>query len=319
MIDKKTPHPYAHIIEIFMRKGIEEKNFQNLYTYYVRCFEELYQDEYINWTQVDYEETGDSAHKSALFVTEIFIEVFLSEKAKGHGDQWSLAVANCGEEGDLVYHVAYNEIVKTNPELAKKEILIRSKSLSNDEVFIKHHIYIYETEIHDTDRINRATKYSEIYKDQIAKGKSVVYAHEYALLLSRGKYNTIYCEEYAYAYDKAIKEGKSEAYALEFAEVYGDELVDIKSRYGISEDEDQINYAIEKVDVYMTAWEYNEKHELKNFKRFADIYETIYFKTYYPNELGLEGIKEEIDMEILEKALKQYNNMMAKKHPDFNK
>jgi hypothetical protein len=307
MIDKKTPHPYAHIIEIFKKKGIEEKNFQNLYTYYIRCFEELYQYEYINWTHVDYEETGDSAHKSALFVTEMFIEVFLSEKAKGHGDEWSLAVANCGEEGDLVYHVAYNEIVQTNPELAKKEILIRSKSLSNDEVFIKHHIYIYETEIHDTDRINRAKKYSEIYKDQIAKGKSDVYMHEYAVLLSSGNYNPIYCEEYAYAYDKAIKVGKSEMYAREFAEEYGGALVDIKARYGISEDEELINYAIEKVDVYMTAWEYNEKHELKNFKRFADIYETIYFNLYYPNEEGPIGTKVEIDMKILEKVLEQYN------------
>jgi hypothetical protein len=306
MIDKKTPHPYAHIIEIFKKKGIEEKNFQNLYTYYIRCFEELYQYEYINWTHVDYEETGDSAHKSALFVTEMFIEVFLSEKAKGHGDEWSLAVANCGEEGDLVYHVAYNEIVQTNPELAKKEILIRSKSLSNDEVFIKHHIYIYETEIHDTDRINRAKKYSEIYKDQIAKGKSDVYMHEYAVLLSSGD-NPIYCEEYAHAYDKAIKEGKSEMYAREFAEEYGGALVDIKARYGISEDEELINYAIEKVDVYMTAWEYNEKHELKNFKRFADIYETIYFNLYYPNEEGPIGTKVEIDMKILEKVLEQYN------------
>ena len=313
MIDKKTPHAEAFLIEIFKEKGLNEKYFQKIYAYYKHCFKELYEDEYINWTDADYEETGESAHKSALNVTNMFIEVFLSEKAKGHGDEWSLAVANCEEEGDLVYHVAYDEIVQTNPELAKKEILIRSKSLSNDEIFIKHHIYIYETEIHDTNRINRAKKYSEIYKDQIAKGKSVVYAHEYARLLSSGDYNPVYCDEYAYAYDKAIKEGKSEEYALEFAEVYGDELVDIKSRYGISEDEDQINYAIEKVDVYMTVWEYNQKHQLKDFKLFADIYENIHFNTYYPNELGLLGIiKDEIDMEILEKALKKYNNILSK-------
>ena len=142
MIDKKTPHAEAFLIEIFKEKGLNEKYFQKIYAYYKHCFKELYEDEYINWTDADYEETGESAHKSALNVTNMFIEVFLSEKAKGHGDEWSLAVANCEEEGDLVYHVAYDEIVQTNPELAKKEILIRSKSLSNDEIFIKHHIYI---------------------------------------------------------------------------------------------------------------------------------------------------------------------------------
>lgn len=306
-MDKKTPHAEVLLVEIFKEKGVNEKYFQKIYAYYKHCFKERYEDEYVNWTEEDYEETGDSAHKSALNVTNMFIEVFLSEKAKGHGDEWSLAVANCGEEGDLVYHVAYDEIVQTNPELAKKEILIRSKSLSNDEIFIKHHIYIYETEIHGTDRINRAKKYSEIYKDQIAKGKSEVYIHEYALLISIGDYNPIYCEEYAYAYDKAIKEGKSEMYAREFAEEYGGALVDIKARYGISEDEELINYAIEKVDVYMTAWEYHEKHHLKNFKQFADIYENIYFNTYYPNEERLIGTKEEIEMKILKKVLEQYN------------
>lgn len=307
MIDKKTPHPYAHLIAIFKKKGIEEKIFQNLYTYYKQCFEELYQHEYINWTHVDYEETGDSAHKSALDVTEMFIETFLCEKAKGQGDEWSLAVANCVEDGEVVYHITYHDIKKTNPELAKQELLIHSGTFGGDQNFIKHYIHLFEIEVVFKDIEKQSKKYSEIHKTKFVLGKSEVYIHEYARLLSSGDYNPIYCEEYAYAYDKAIKEGKSDAYALEFAEIYGEELVDVKSRYGISEDEDQINYAIEKVDVYMTAWEYHEKHQLKNFKRFSDIYETIYFNTYYTNEGSPKGSKEAIDKEILEKTLKQYN------------
>lgn len=319
MIDKKTPHTEAHLIEIFKEKGLNEKYFSKLYAYYKHCFEELYEDEYINWTEEDYKETGDSAHKGALSVTDMFIEAFLKEKAKGQGDEWAFAVASCVEEGEVVYHISYHDIKKTNPELAKQELLIHSGTFGGDENFIKHFIYLFEIEVVFKNLEKRAKKYSEIYKTQFVLGKSKVYTHEYARLLSSGEYNPIYCEEYAYAYDKAIKEGKSEEYALEFAEVYGEELVDIKARYGISEDEDQINYAIEKVDVYMTVWEYNQKHNLKNFKLFADIYENIHFNTYYPNELGLQGIKEEIDMVILEKALKQYNNIISKKHTDFNK
>lgn len=307
MIDKKTPHAEALLVEIFKEKGLNEKYFQKIYAYYKHCFKELYEYEYVNWTEEDYEETGDSAHKGALIVTDMFIEDFLGEKAKGQGDEWAFAVANCIEQGEVVYHIVYHDIKKTNPELAKQELLIHSRTFGGDENFIKHYIYLFEIEVVFKDLEKRAKKYSEIYKTKFVLGKSEVYIHEYARLLSSEDYNPIYCEEYAYAYDKAIKEGKSEAYALEFAEEYGGALVDIKARYGISEDEDQINYAIEKVDVYMTAWEYHEKHQLKNFKRFADIYETIYFNTYYPNEGGQKGSKEKIDKEILEKTLKQYN------------
>jgi hypothetical protein len=306
MIDKKTPHAEDNLIEIFKERGITEKHFPKIYAYYKHCFEELYQDEYINWTDLDYEETGDSAHKSALFVTDMFIETFLCEKAKGQSDEWSLAVANCVEDGGVVYYITYHNIKKTNPELAKQELLIHSRTFDGDENFIRHYIYLFEIVEVFKDLEKRAKKYSEIYKTKFALDKSQVYIHEYARLLSSGKYNPIFCEEYAYAYDKAIKEGKSEMYAREFAEEYGGALVDIKARYGISEDEELINYAIEKVDVYMTAWEYHEKHHLKNFKQFADIYENIYFNTYYPNEEMPSGTKEEIDVKILEKVLEQY-------------
>lgn len=308
MIDKKTPHAEAHLIEIFKEKGLNEKHFPKLYAYYKHCFEELYEYEYKNWTEEDYLETGDSAHKGALEVTDMFIEAFLEEKSKGQGDEWAFAVASCGEEGEVVYHIVYDEIKKTNPEMAKQELLIRSKSFGCDENFIEHYILLFERGSGYSDSVENAKKYSEIYKDQISKGKSAVYSREYARLKSSDmNYHIIFCEEYAYAFEKGINEGKSERYAMEFAEEYGEALVDIKARYGISEDEEQIDFAIEKVNVYMTVWEYNEEHKLKDFKRFADIYENIHFDTYYTNEGSPEGIKEEIDKEILEKALKQYN------------
>lgn len=307
MIEKKTPNSEAFLIEIFKEKSLNEKYFPRLYAYYKHCFEELYEYEYKNWTEEDYKETGDSAHKGALEVTDIFIETFLEEKAKGQGDEWAFAVASCIEEGEDVYHIVYDEIKKTNPEKAKHELLIRSKSFGGDENFIRHYILLFESGSGYSDSIEKAKKYSEIYKDQIAEGKSVVYAHEYACKMSSGNNHIIFCEEYAYAFDKAINGGKSERYCMEFAEVYGEALVDIKRRYGISEDEEQIDFTIEKVDVYMTVWEYNEAHKLKDFKRFAAIYENIHFDTYYPNEGSPVGSKEEIDKVILEKALKQYN------------
>lgn len=308
MIDKKTPFTEAEISALFREREIDEKYFKRFYHYYIECFTEIYEEESKNCNEEDSEEIGDYAHTYALTGTDRYIEIFLREKALNHGDEWAHAVTHYEEEEEeSTYYFVYDDLNKSNPELAKKELLILCQSYNEDEYFEKHFKYLYEEGSGFNRGAERARNYSKIYKEQLSRGKSEVYSHEYARLLSNGDYNPIYCEEYAYAYDKAIKEGKSEAFALKFAEVYGDALVDVKSWYDISEDEEQINYAIEKVDVYMTVWEYNEKHKLTDFKRFADIYETIYFNSYYPNEEGPVGTKEEIDAKILEKALEQYN------------
>lgn len=154
----------------------------------------------------------------------------------------------------------------------------------------------------------KATEYAEDYKKQIKKGKSKLFAHEYADLADMG-YHSIYREEYAYAYENAINEEKSEEYARFFADEYASELVDIKRRYGRSEDEEAIDFAIEKVNGRMKAWEYVSEHKLEDTERFSEIYENIHLDTYFADNGMPNGTLEEIDKEILEKALLRYNKL----------
>ena len=302
---KRNRHTDEELIVIFNQEKIDKKHLSLFLSYYKICFDELFED-YKDWNDEDFE-ADDSVQSSALFVAKMRIKNYAEQIAKGHGEEWAQIIVNNSEEGEIAIYLAYKDLMITNSELAKKELLIYCKSLGGDKYFEKHYIYLFEIVDEIDGRIEKAKEYSKLFKEQIAKGKSEVYAHEYSDLISEGEFHKIYCEEYAYAYDKAINEGKSVRYAREFAEKYGDALVDIKRRYGISEDEEQIDFAIEKVNVYMTAWEYKEEHKLIDFQRFATIFENIHFNTYYNDEGRPEGSKQQIDMAILENALIKFN------------
>lgn len=304
-INKRTKHTEEELKLIFNQENIDEKYFTKFLDNYKRAFDELFED-YKDWKDDEFE-ADDSVQNSALSFALMRIKNYAKQIAKGHGEEWAQIIVNNSEEGEREIFFAYQDLIKINSELAKEELLIYCKSLGEDKYFEKHYIYLFEIVDEIDGRIEKAKEYSKLFKEQIAKGKSEVYAHEYSDLISEGEFHKIYCEEYAYAYDKAINEGKSERYSREFAEKYGDALVDIKRRYGITEDEEQIDFAIEKVNVYMTAWEYKEEHKLIDFQRFATIYENIHFNTYYNDEGRPEGSKQQIDMEILEKALIKFN------------
>ncbi|MFE3866487.1 hypothetical protein ACFX5E_00190 [Flavobacterium sp. LS2P90] len=305
MNDKKIPHTESELIVIFKQDNIHEKFYPKFLGYYKVCFDELYND-MKNYEDDDFEE-GDSIKKSALWCTNHFIKPYLELIEKGHGEEWAHELARSTEDGERAIYFTHSELESINPDLAKKELQILCKSLGGDEYFEKHYLYLFEVLDDVEGRIEKARFYSNSYKEQIALGKSEVYADKFADYKADGGFHEIYCEEYAFAYDKAITENKNIEYAREYAEKYGSALVDIKRRFGISDDEESIDFAIEKVNAYMNAWEYDEEHQLKDFKRFAEIYENIHLNTYYADGGMPDGSTEEIDNRILIKTLELFN------------
>ncbi|MDX9695236.1 MAG: hypothetical protein RBT49_05550 [Bacteroidales bacterium] len=63
----------------------------------------------------------------------------------------------------------------------------------------------------------QASEYSKIYKEQITKGKSEIFAHKYADLMASKEYTELGCYAEAIEYEKALNEGFSERYASSFA------------------------------------------------------------------------------------------------------
>lgn len=303
-MDKKTAHTKEELVSIFREQNVPETFFPKFLAYYKFCFEEFFGD-MKNFEDDDFDE-GDSIQESALRCTKYFMKPYIELINKGHGDEWSHSLASSSNDGEMaVFHTHY-EIKQMNPELAKKELLIHTKSLGGDKYFQKHFIYLFDNVAEPDNRIETAEKYSKIYKEEIAKGKSEVYANEYASLMAEGESHEIYCEDYAIAFDKAIKENKSDEYAGLYAYEYGCALVDIKRRYGISDNEEMIEFAIEKVNAYMNAWVYGKENRLKGFEEFSEIYENIHLNTYFADEGRPDGSRDEIDRMILKKALGKF-------------
>lgn len=300
----KTPHNEEELKEVFQLDKIEDKFFPVYIDYYNVCFNELLED-HKNFKEEDWDE-GESVQAIALWCANNYIKDYLEHIKNGHGEEWSHILAHSNEEGELAIFHGYNDLRKINPDLAKKEVLTYAKRQSEDKDFLKHYLFLFEEVSEPDNRIETAKKYAEIYKKELAKGKSEVFANEYAALIASGDYHEIYCEDYAIAFDIANKENRDIEYARLYADKYASALVDIKRRYGISDDEDMMDFAIEKVKAYMKAWNYARENRLEDFKRFADIYENIHLNTYYADEGRPNKSELEIDKEILERALEKF-------------
>lgn len=126
----------------------------------------------------------------------------------------------------------------------------------------------------------------------------------------------IYCEEYAFAYDKAIQDGKSDEYAYAFANKYGEELVNVKGRFGINDDEESLDYAKQKANAYIDGWEYASENKISNLNDFIQIYEHIYLNTYYADD-GMPNMSiEDINKMVAEKSMKKYAELLNNKKGD---
>lgn len=305
MENKKWRPSETELIEIFNKQNMDQKYQTKFVGYYNYCFDDMYSD-YEDWENSDWEE-DESLHKSSMNVTGMYFEEYLELIAKGHGEEWAHSLAHTAEDGERAVYHTYHEVREIDKELAKKELAIYIKSFGEDHYFEKYLQFLFEDLADPDGRVKSAKEYSKIYKIQLEKGKSEVYAEKYADLMAGSDYHEIFCEDYAIAYDKAIAENRSERYASLYAYKYASAVVDIKRRYGISEDEEMMDFAVEKVNAFMHAWEYAQENKLDDFERFARLYENIHLNTYYADRGRPNLSNEEIDQWVLTETLEKFN------------
>jgi len=149
------------------------------------------------------------------------------------------------------------------------------------------------------------------YNEQISKGKSKLYAYQYADWLIDG-YHPIFCEDYAFIYEESINKGKSEKYAKEYANEYASKLVDVKRRYGISDDEESLDWAKSNAKAHINAWEYANENELKSCGKFIECYKRAYLDTLYSDDPNEWKKIEQCEKIALDKALNEYERMIKK-------
>lgn len=300
-------HTEKELIEIYTGLKGDDSHFEYFLKFYEVAFQEFILSN-------DWEDEDESTEEHTLkFCLEFYLPFFIKSLKEGHGAIWSDKIANLVEsvkdstittylvENPFLY--AYDEINKENPELAWKEINVHCNSLSNDEIFKRYYLFLIKNH-YKRDMENKIFNYAQKYKEQISLGKTEVYAHEYAHLRTEVN-DEIYCEEYAFAYDKAISENKSIEYAIEYAFRYASVMEDTREIY-FDDDGVMIDFAIAKVNAYMEVW-VSEQTQFKGFNRFAEIYEDVYFKTYFSDEERASLNIEDTNAMILKEVLERFN------------
>ena len=108
----RTPHTETELIAIFKEKGIDEKYFDRFLMYYKRDFEgilEMYKD----YSDDDFQK-GESVQSRTLFSVTMYTDCIMKEIAKGHGDEWAFALAECDFYDDRSKNLVYEDLKKLN-------------------------------------------------------------------------------------------------------------------------------------------------------------------------------------------------------------
>lgn len=235
---------------------------------------------------------------------------FESQRKLGYSYAWSLEYASkmsCDEKKHLLYY-CYEASREVGMDQANKDLLLYCKLKNADKLFTDYLVkWIEEEGNGEPDAEEQATIFSATYKKQKEKGKSDVYAYQFADLSATQSYHPIYIEEYAYIYDKSISEGKDDKYAYVYAEKYASNVVDIKRRAGIGEDEEMIEYVKLEALAYIKAWDYARHNIEEDSPRFIKIFERVYLGLCYPDDdkdwVGFD----KIDEIAISRTLEEFN------------
>jgi hypothetical protein len=170
---------------------------------------------------------------------------------------------------------AYNNVCKNfGEEKADKDLAIFTKSLCDDPVFVKSYIDFFHDGFMDAE--NRAHEYTNLYKSLIEKGKSGVYARQYALHYL-DVISPDYCELYASKYEECINKGRDDDKARRIATAF-------ENLYEEYWPDDDNLLGIEAHNSYMKGFEYAIENDIDSPETFAEEYEKAYLHSLFPDE-----------------------------------
>lgn len=265
------------IKELFVKTGVDEKYF-SYYETELKRSHKAFREEYPYDENEDEEERAEDEkiEKACIECANDYIRYYVEEREKGHGNKWSDSVARDRVGGEHEFFVYINAYTSIENEAEKdKELTIHAYSLNSDPFFIEQYkrYFIDQSEYPQED----AVKYTKTYLDCLSKGKSEVYAKQYALRLVDYCESKEYCELYASKYEESINKGRDESKTIRIANEY----VDLYERYW---PEDDNILGIEAHEGYMKGFEYAIDNDIDSPQIFAEEYEEFYLSILFPHE-----------------------------------
>lgn len=285
-------------LEEKLQKLSGNKEFEEVFTSFLANFlTELEEDNAIE---------EDDTPATLLDVPNDYIDCYTECRKNGFSKVWSETRSKLKimfDNNNTVIR-CYEEVAAINKEEALKDLNVFCKLKDGDKHYTDFLIdYVINYGYAERPVEELAVDFSRIYNKQIENGKSEIYSNKYAELMAQADFHEIYCEDYAFIYDQSLSAGKSEEYAEQYAKKYASELVDVKQRAGIYDDEEMLEFARDKARAYINGWEYATENNIKEQKIFINCYSNAYLNTVYTDEWNS---MQDLEKLVLEKALKKF-------------
>ena len=214
---------------------------------------------------------------SSLEISCDYINNYVGQIKLGQSELWAETYANniMIESKDESVHESYSKVKKElGQEQADKDLASFAKSICDDPLFVDKYIENVQDRMPEAEE--EAQKYVKTYKSLIAKGKSPVYARQFALF--RSGWAEEYCDLYASKYEECINKGRDERKTIRIAHEY----VDQYERYW---PEDDNILGIEAHKGYMEGFEYAVDNNIESPEEYAKKYEEEYLAKRFPDEM----------------------------------
>ena len=221
----------------------------------------------LNEIAIGYDPEQDDIDGSLEIATD-FMNIYVGQIDAGLSETWAEAYANqrLRENVDDSAWEAYKAVSKSQGyEQAKKELVPFARFLDDDPSFVENYAYffIYKWTIEDVKEFIR------IKNSLIEKGKSEVYAREYALHHNSTP-DDDYCHLFASKFEECINKGIDTGNAYTIAEEYED-------CYDLHYPQDNDLEGKKFIDVYIQGFEYAIVNGIDSPEKFAEEYRAAYY------------------------------------------
>ena len=244
----------------------------------------------LNEIAIGYDPEQDDIDGSIDIATD-FMNIYVGQIEAGLSESWAEAYANhrLNEDVEDSAWASFQAVSKLQGYVqARMEVSHFARFIDDDSSFVENYAYffIYKWTIEDVKEFMR------IKNSLIEKGKSEVYAREYALHHNSTP-DDDYCHLFASKFEECINKGIERDKAYTIAEAYEDYY---DSHYPQDNDLKEKEF----IDVYIQGFEYAIINDIDSPKKFAKEYQEAYYNNGEKPSYVAKGEYDDIISQLLE-------------------
>lgn len=247
----------------------------------------------LNDIAIGYEPEQDDIDGSIDIATE-YMNIYVGQIDAGLSELWATTYANnrLNDEEDNSAWEAYWTVCKSlNREIADKDLALFARFLDDNPRFVENYINIFI----NGGTIKDTYDFLKLYDSLIEKGKSEVYAREYALHHIDTP-DDDYCHLFATIFEECINKGIERGKAYTIAEAYED-------CYDRHYPQDNDLEGKKFIDVYIQGFEYAIVNGINPPEKFAKDYQAAYYDNGTKPSYAAKGEYDDIISKLLDNKI----------------